>query len=307
MKKIAIVGSINMDMVSYVDSLPQVGETIFGSDFMFSPGGKGANQAVAARQMGADVSFFGKVGDDPFGGKLITNLLSYGVCCDHIETVTGAVTGTANITVSSGNNYIILNRGANYLVDINYIERKKKVLLDFDLILLQNEIPLETINHLISMLADTKTNIIFDPAPSFGINKNALRNIDYLTPNEKECEDIIGKKIENVNDAYCSIRSLLNVGVKYPIITLGDKGIVYYDGESIFHEKATQIIQKDSTAAGDTFTGAFAAFLTFGHPMYQAISLANIAAGITTTRVGAQNSIPTFDEVISRYELLKKL
>lgn len=301
MGHIVVVGSINMDLVMYVNRIPEIGETIHGESFVLSPGGKGANQAVAAVRMGSKVSFVGKVGADVFGKEVIENLKKFGIDCTNIELDATSSTGIAIITICKGDNSIMLNQGANYNIDQAYIQEKLDIITTADLVLIQNEIPISSVELLCQLLIKAKIKILFNPAPAANIKVEKLKGIDFFTPNETECEELSKIEVKDEEDAYKAIEFFLKMGVKYPIITMGIKGVAYYNGKDMCHVKAHKVNSIDTTAAGDTFSGAFGSCIVKGMSIDEAIIFANRAASITTTRKGAQNSIPSYEDIIYNF------
>ncbi|MEK8128220.1 ribokinase [Paenibacillus filicis] len=294
---IIVIGSANMDMVMQTSRIPDRGETMRGSGFFLSPGGKGANQAVASARMGAETWFLGKVGDDLFGGSLAEKLESSGVRTDYLGRETGVSTGVAAITVMDGNNSIILDGGANDRVTPDYVRGFERELLSASAVMLQLEIPMETVNETVALLKG-KVPIFLNPAPAAPLDDALLQGIDYFTPNEIECRLYTGVEIRSTEDALVALERLREKGIKYPLITLGDKGIVYYNGTDSQYKPARKVQAVDTTAAGDTFSGTLAAMITTGRSMDEAVELAQRASAIAVTRHGAQESIPTLEEVM---------
>jgi len=295
-KKITVVGSVNMDMVIRSPRRPEIGESIIGDGFFLSPGGKGANQAVACARMGAETFFAGCVGNDVFGASLRESLNNYGISTEYLKTA-GTSTGVALITVVGGDNYIVTDAGGNALVLPETVREYEELLLGSDAVLMQFEIPLET-NIKIIELCKGKTPIFLNPAPAAKIDPKILNGIDFFTPNETEAPFYTDIKINSIDDAFGSLDALKNIGVKYPVITLGDKGAVFFNGQKNVHAEAFNITAVDSTAAGDTFAGALAVMVVSGSSVDEAVRFASAAAAISVTRSGAQGSIPSYDEVI---------
>lgn len=296
MGKIIVLGSANMDMVMRTSRVPEIGETMRGEGFFLSPGGKGANQAVACAKMGADTWFMGKVGDDLFGQSLLDGLAGYGVHTGYLKREPGVTTGVAAITVCNGNNSIILDGGANNIVTPEYIRGYEQELLSASAVMLQLEIPMETIYEAVRLLKG-KVPIFLNPAPAMPMDEEILRGVDYFTPNEIECRLYTNVEIHCVDDAINALNILRNKGIRYPLITLGEKGIVYFNGTENVYKEARKVEAIDTTAAGDTFSGTLAAMIIAGKSMDDAVDLAQRASAIAVTRLGAQEAIPGIEEI----------
>lgn len=293
--KIAVIGSLNMDLVSYCKRVPDVGETLFGEKFVQNPGGKGANQAVAIAKQGENISFFGKVGNDSFGKELKNSLKKVGVKVENIEEESIS-TGIAKILVeATGNNRILVIPGANFLVDKEYIDRKKNEILKADIIVLQFEIPLETVEYIVEVCKE-KT-IILNPAPAKKIPDSILKNIDYLIPNESELGILAQMKSDNIENIKKAYEKIEEKGVKNLITTLGDKGVLYKKNGKLEEIPSYKVKAIDTTAAGDSFIGGFVSGLSRGESLEAAIDRGMKTASIAVTREGAQKAIPTKEEV----------
>ena len=295
--KIIVIGSANMDMVMETSRIPHRGETIHGERFFLASGGKGANQAVACARMGADTWLLGKVGDDLFGKSLVDSLTGYGVKPEFIAVEPDTTSGVAVITVCEGDNAIILDSGANAKVTPAYIRQYEEELLSADAVLLQLEIPLESVCEAIRLVKG-KVPVFLNPAPAVAIDQDILQGVDYFMPNEHECAFYTGQEIRGIEDALAALDLLRAKGIRYPLITLGDKGVVYYDGSTNVHKEGRKVNAVDTTAAGDTFAGTLAAMICSGKSMDEAVDLAQQAASIAVTRSGAQHSIPSRSELI---------
>ena len=292
MKKIAVIGSINMDMTAVSERIPRPGETISAKSLRYIPGGKGANQAVAASRLGGDVTMFGCVGDDAFGVKLIDNLKDNGINTDFIRTIPGESSGLAMIVVAENDNAITVIPGANALVSAEYIDSNWNEIIRSDIILLQNEIPEETIIYVINRLYAEDKTIIYNPAPARLSDKTIIDKVSFFTPNEHEARIVLGDDITD-------IRELIGKYNGKMIVTLGSKGVAGYDGGYI-QIPAIKANVVDTTGAGDTMNGAFAYALSAGMSYREALAFANTAAGIATEKEGAQAGIPTRAEVENR-------
>lgn len=299
MGKIIVLGSANMDMVMRTSRIPEIGETMQGEGFFLSPGGKGANQAVACAKMGADTWFMGKVGDDLFGQSLLDSLSGYGVRTDYLTREPQVTTGVAAITVCNGNNSIILDGGANLHITPDYIRGYRQELLSAAVVMLQLEIPMETVYEAVRMLKG-KVPIFLNPAPAAPIDDEILQGVDYFTPNEIECRLYTGVEIQNTDDAFEALNVLRSKGIRYPLITLGEKGIVYFNGTENVYKEARKVEAVDTTAAGDTFSGTLAAMIIAGKSKDEAVDLAQRASAIAVTRLGAQEAIPEVGEILGQ-------
>jgi len=295
---VMVIGSANMDMVMNTSKIPEAGETVQGNGFFLMSGGKGANQAVACARMGATTHLLGKVGDDIFGQSIRDSLARFGVQQQFLATESGVTTGVAAITVHEGNNRIILDRGANGYVKPDYLEQYRSDIESASAIMLQLEIPLETVIRAIE-IAKGKVPIFLNPAPAVPLDDELLAGIDYFTPNEIECRMYTGINIVEPKDAFTALERLRSKGIRHPIVTLGEKGVAYHDGTKPVHHAGRKVTAVDSTAAGDTFSGALAAMIVAGKPLDEAVDIAQRAAAISVTRKGAQSSIPTLPEVLS--------
>jgi ribokinase len=287
---------MNMDLVVETERYPEEGETIIGGKFEQIPGGKGANQALAAAKLGDQVEFIGACGDDSFAPRLKESLEAGGAEIDSVFEIEGVSTGVAVITVDKkGNNRIIVSPGANYELDPEKIEKIKDKIAKAEIILLQLEIPVNTIEKIVEIAAKNNTKIILDPAPAQQLSEQILAEIDYLLPNEGELNLLVAEA-ENKSRSE-KIEELLNIGVKNIIVTEGEKGINYYSKNKDFHLESLKVKAVDTTAAGDVFAGAFAASLIAENNLEKAIKFAVQAAAYSVTKRGAQSSIPDKNEL----------
>jgi len=294
--KILVIGSMNMDLVVETERYPEEGETLIGGKFEQIPGGKGANQALAAAKLGDQVEFIGACGDDSFAPKLKSSLKAGGAEIDNIFEIKGVSTGVAVITVDKkGNNRIIVSPGANYELDSEKIEKIKDKIAEAEIILLQLEIPVDTIEKIVEIASKNKTKIILDPAPAQKLPADILTRVDYLLPNEGEL-DLLLAEAENKSRAE-KIEALLKMGVKNIIVTEGEKGINYYSQNNKLHLETLKVKAVDTTAAGDVFAGAFAASLIAENNLKKALEFAVQAAAYSVTKRGAQSSIPDKKEL----------
>lgn len=298
-KRILVIGSLNMDMVIPVKELPQKGETILGGTPNYIPGGKGANQACAAGKLGGAVSMLGKVGQDAMGRSLKANLQAAGVDVSHVEETPDAPTGMAVIYVNQkGSNSIVVVPGANALCDKAYVEAAEDLIAAHDIIVLQLEIPYDAVFAAIRLAKKHGCMVVLNPAPApDSLPDEVVSALDYFTPNETELAKISGAPAGNVQEAEAAGKLLVGKGVGTVLATLGELGalLVTRDGAQLL--PALRVDAVDTTAAGDTFNGAFVTALAEGSSEAEAIAFANKAAAISVTRKGAQTSIPTRQEV----------
>jgi ribokinase len=298
--RIAVVGSANVDLTTFSDQFPKPGETIFGQKFDLGFGGKGANQAVAARLCGAEVHMVARVGDDLFGPSTIRNFEKLGIDATHVRQVAGVSSGVAPIFVDpSGQNRIIVVKGANDALKPSDVDAAADTLKMADCIVLQFEIPLETVYYTIQFARKNSIRCILNPAPAQPIDPKAIADLDYFVPNESEAEAISGMAVRNLEDAKRCAAKLLASGIGRVIITLGANGSLLAGSEGMTHVPAFNVKSVDSTGAGDAFIGSFATFLGEGLPEEEAVRRANLYAGLSTTGVGTQKSFydrARFDE-----------
>jgi len=289
--RIAVVGSANTDLTTFTSQFPKPGETIFAQKFNLGFGGKGANQAVAARLCGAEVAMVARVGSDLFGPATIENFRQQGIDPTHVKQVEGLSSGVAPIFVDpSGQNRILVVKGANDALTPAAVDEAADVLKTADCIVLQFEIPLETVYYTIAFARKHGIRCILNPAPAQPIDMNALKDLDYFVPNEHEAEAITGSPVKNVDDAHRCAEKLLTAGIRRVIITLGANGSLLASKEGNTHVAPFAVKSVDSTGAGDAFIGSFAVFLGEGVPEMEAVRRANLYAGLSTTGVGTQKS-----------------
>src|SRR5882762_6950665 len=289
--RIAVVGSANIDLTTFTAQFPKPGETIFGQKFDLGFGGKGANQAVAARLCGADVFMVARVGSVLFGPATIENFKKLGIDATHVKQVEGLSSGVAPIFVDpSGQNRILVVKGANDLLKPADVDAAANLLKTTDCMVLQFEIPLESVYYSASFARKNGIRFVVNPAPAQPVDLNALAGLDYFVPNESEAESITGMPVRNVDEAKICAKKLLSGGVKRIILTLGANGSLLAGGDGMEHVPAFSVKSIDSTGAGDAFIGSFAVFLGEGLPEREAIRRANLYAGLSTTGVGTQKS-----------------
>ena len=293
--KVVIIGSSNMDMITQVSDLPKPGETLLGGVFSTAGGGKGANQAVAAARMSQDtnVAFVACLGTDAFGNEMDQALQKDNIDTTYVFREPGP-SGVAAIFVSNatGENCIGVSPGSNNKLDCQKIDQAMPLIEKADIILLQHEIPLETVKYVINKAADFGKTIILNPAPAFPVEKEILQKITFITPNETEAEVIAGTEVKDPESAKFAAQKLLDSGVDNVIITLGSKGALYANSNSTTVIPSHKVTPVDTTAAGDTFNGALAIAISEEKTIQEAIEFANQAAAISVTRKGAQPSIP---------------
>ena len=289
--RIAVVGSANIDLTTFTGRFPKPGETIFGDSFDLGFGGKGANQAVASRLCGAEVFMVARVGSDLFGPATIENFKKQGIDATHVKQVEGVSSGVAPIFVEpNGQNRIFVVKGANDRLKPADVDAAADLLRTVDCIVLQFEIPLETVYHCVQFARQNGIRCIVNPAPAQPVDLKALEGLDYFVPNESESETIAGMPVRDVEDAKKVAEKFLASGVKRVIVTLGENGSLLAGREAMEHIPAFQVKSVDSTGAGDAFIGSFAVFLGEGLPERDAVRRANLYAGLSTTGVGTQKS-----------------
>lgn len=298
MKKIVVVGSINMDLVIRLKKVPIGGETIFGEEFFQIPGGKGANQAVTLGKLQGDITMLGMVGKDSFGKELIKSLSNANVKTDCIEEIE-CPSGIANILVEeNGENRIVVVSGANSKVDRDYIDRHLDTIKNCDIVIAQLEIPMDTVEYLLEKAKSLNKITVLNPAPAIKLNNKIIKNTDILIPNETELAIITDMNTNTIDDIKMAGRKVLEMGVNALIVTLGSKGALYMDKvrDKIFN--AYKVKAVDTTAAGDSFIGGFIKKLEINN-IDEAIEFGTKVSAITVTKEGAQSSIPTYEEVIN--------
>lgn len=298
MKKLAVIGSINMDVVTRVERFPRPGETLTGTAFSTIPGGKGANQAVALGRLGMPVRMAGCVGDDAFGESYLRNFAENGVDTSLVRVCKGQTTGTASIEVNAeGENHIIVVPAANGECDMEWLEDALHALEDCDIFLLQHEIPLEVVHEAIRRLHAMGKTVILDPAPAAAVPEDVLAMIDYITPNESELRAITPTLGEEA-DAPARVKYLLDLGVGCVINKSGGNGAyVAARGAEVVHIPGFRVQVVDTTAAGDTFNAGFAAGLALGLSLEDAVRVGHAAAALSVTAFGAQGGMPHRDQL----------
>lgn len=299
--KIIVVGSSNTDMVIRTERLPGPGETILGGDFIMNPGGKGANQAVAARRLGAKVAFVCRLGADMFGDKAVDGYSEEGIDVSYISRDVNKSSGIALITVDShAENCIVVASGANASLSAADIDNAVKAVADSDIMLLQLESPMETVEYAAKVAKGLGVKVILNPAPApkEGIPDAVLENVDLIIPNSTEAEMLSGIHITDYESASEAAKEISAKGISQVIITLGAKGSLVFDNGEEAVVPSVKVKAVDTTAAGDTFCGAVAVALSEGKALAEAAGFAAKASALTVTRMGAQPSIPYRDEII---------
>jgi len=291
MPRIVVVGSINMDLVTLAPRFPGPGETLLGTRFLTMHGGKGANQAVAAARLGAEVAMVGALGHDSFGDQLHAGLAKEGVTLDHVTRLDGEGSGTASITVAEGENQIIVVPAANARVTPAQVEAARTAIARADAVLVQLEIPLDAVEATLRLGQHEGVPVILNPAPAQKLPAEWLQRASYLTPNQHELATALGA------DAQTDFRELMRRAPCPVVLTRGGEGAWYRDGAHAepVHQAGFTVEVVDTTGAGDTFNGALAVFLHEGLP--QAVRKACAAAALSVTRLGAQGGMPTAREM----------
>jgi ribokinase len=287
MTKITVIGSCSMDLVVTAPKRPRAGETLMGDSFKTVPGGKGANQAVAASRLGAEVYLVGCVGSDLYGEEIVRNLQQNGVHTDFVEVMSGE-SGTAHIVIAEEDNSIIVVQGANRHVTPELVLRAENVLAESAMVLIQQEIPVETVRFVSRLCRKLNVPLMLNPAPSRKTEQEVIDAVSFLTPNEHEAAMLFDEM--TVQEA---IR-------KYPgklFVTQGEQGVRYFDGEKEVIIPSYPVVAVDTTGAGDTFNAAFAVALSEGRGLEKSLQFANKAASISVSKFGAQGGMPVRGEV----------
>lgn len=282
--KIVVIGSINMDLVTQTQAVPRLGETVLGTSFTTNPGGKGANQAVAAARLNADVTMIGAVGNDSFGKELLHHLQNQGIFTGNVEPVTHKETGIASITIANHDNSIIVVPGANDCVTEELVEKYEDVIAKNDTMLLQLEIPLKSVIKAAELAKKHGVRVILNPAPYQDLPEELLQLVDYITPNEYEAEELL--KASNLKNLHEKL-----------IITKGAEGVSFYENGLEKNISSYKVEVVDTTGAGDSFNGAFAVALSEGKTIEEACSFAVAVGALAVTKLGAQSGMPTREQV----------
>jgi ribokinase len=297
-RKITVIGSINMDLVTSTTQIPKVGETVLGQSFHSIPGGKGANQAVAAARLGGDVTMIGAVGDDSFGRTLVDHLTHQGINTKNIIEVKDVSSGIASIILSAADNSIIVVPGANNSITPEIIEKHEDIIRASSILLLQLEIPLESVIRAIELAKKHGVLTILNPAPIQKLPKNLLEMVDFVTPNEHE-QELLFASVEGTEQDLAELK-------KKCIVTKGSKGVVIYKNGKKVEIPSIQVEAVDTTGAGDSFNGALAYALCEGLEIVESCRFANVVGAISVTKLGAQTGMPTKKEVEEFLQLHKR-
>ncbi len=296
--RIVVVGSVNTDMVVKGDKIPTAGETVTGGQFVMVAGGKGANQAVAAARLGADVTLVAKVGDDVFGQESIEGLEREGINTDFIIRDPQNATGVALILVDAqGENSISVAPGANFALTADEVEAALKKIGPADVVLLQLEVPMPTIQRAAQLAHQSGARVVLDPAPAAPLDASLLEHIDYLTPNETEAQLLTGLEVRDEATAQAAAAKLLDAGARQVIVTLGSAGSFLSDGANTAMVPCPVVDARDTTAAGDAFNGGLACALARGESLAEAVRQASHVGALAVTKLGAQPSLPTAEEL----------
>lgn len=296
--KVTVVGSFNTDLVVRTPRMPVKGETILGGPYLTGPGGKGANQAVAAARLGAEVAMVVRLGQDDFGDRAEENLRREGIRTDYVLRTAESHTGVAFIIVDeAGENMIVVAPGVNELLTPADVDAAREAIANADILLLELEAPMETVEHAVAVAHELGVKVVLNPAPGQPLSAELLRRVDVLTPNETETQLITGLPVHTVEEARLAGEHLLAQGVGVVVITLGARGALIVTCEGAQHIRGRQVQVVDTTGAGDAFNGALAVALAEGRAMPDAVAFANAAAALQVTRMGTAPAMPHRAEV----------
>ena len=302
MKNIVVIGSSNTDMVVKTSHLPVPGETVLGGDFFMNAGGKGANQAVAAARYGNRVVFVAKTGNDLFGEQVRKSMKEDGIVTDYVFIDEEHPSGVALITIDQkAENCIVVAGGANMYLKPEDIDKAKEEILGGDVVLMQLETPIETVEYAAKMAAEAGVKVILNPAPAPAepLSKELISNLFLITPNRSEASRLTGIEVTDLASAQRAALALYDMGAKNVIVTLGSEGSLVYDGHMMMRVEAIKVEAVDTTAAGDTYNGVLASVIAEGKSLIDAVHEANIAGAISVTRMGAQPAAPTREEIVA--------
>ena len=298
MPRVCVIGSANVDYTVALSRLPNPGETVSGGTLLVNLGGKGANQAVAARRLGGEVRMVGCVGDDPDGRRIAESLRAAGIDVSGLTTAPDAATGTALIMVDAqGRNQIAVAPGANHRLTVEMVAPHAGSIAWADVVACQLETPLPVVRWALGEARRQQVTTVLNPAPVQPLDAEILELVDYLTPNQHEAARLTGLSVDTLEDAGAAAARLRTAGAGVVLVTLGERGVLACEGESMAHFPAFPVEAVDTTAAGDAFNGALAVGLAAGGSLEQAIPLANAAAALACTKRGAQDSLPQRAEV----------
>ncbi len=288
MEGIVIVGSMSTDFVVSTSKKPKQGETVIGDSFEMTFGGKGANQAVAVARLGGQSGLIGHIGSDHFGKEILTNLIDNGVDVSGIDVVNGIPSGSAHIMLTEQDNSIVVIEGANAYTNAGWVEKNIEKIINSKAVLIQHEIPKEAVETIIDICFTHKVLCILNPAPARAVTQSVLAKVNYLIPNEHEVEALFPNL--TVEEALQSMPNQL-------IVTLGEQGVSYHDGEKVVNVKAYNATPVDTTGAGDTFSGAFTKAITSGNSLLESIKIGNLCAAISIEKFGAQGGMPLLKDL----------
>jgi ribokinase len=298
MIKLVVVGSLNIDLTMRVKSLPLQGETALANDFKITPGGKGANQALASARFGASVKMAGRVGQDQYGKRLLSSMKAGGVDVSHVIQDENVATGMALITVdNTGANTITVYPGANNCYAYEDVDALESVIADADAIIAQLEIPMRTVERAFAIARQHHVTTVLNPSPVNSLSRDFLAKTDIIIPNEVEASSLCGCSVKSVDTAIQAAKQLVKMGSGMAIVTLGENGAVSADQKGVFHVPAFPVSSVDSTGAGDAFVAAFTVALSEGVSVFDALRYGCAAGAIATTKIGAQSAVPTRKEV----------
>ena len=291
---IAVIGSNMVDLITYIDRMPKLGETLEAPRFSIGCGGKGANQAVAAAKLGSDVMILTKVGDDLFAENTLKNFKRYGINTDYVVAVKGVSSGVAPIFVDkSSQNSILIIKGANDNLSIEDIDNAADAIKKCKLIILQLEIPLSVVYYAIDFGAKNNIPVILNPAPAVpNLDINYVCKCDFFMPNETELEILTGLPVSNIDEILIAANSLISKGLKNLVVTLGEKGAIWLDGNVIHHIVPHKVNAIDTSGAGDAFIGCFAHYLVKTHDILSSLNMASAFSAYSVTGQGTQISYP---------------
>ena len=305
MKKICVLGSIGYDLVTYLYNFPKAGETILGKKFIQNPGGKGENQAIAAAKAGGNVTFVGSIGDDNYG-EILKKTLENNKVKSVLKVVPNTSTQIATILIEENSeNHIVIVPGANNCFDKKMIDDNIKLIKESDIIILQLEIPMETVEYAVDKAYELKKIIILNPAPGAKLSQNIIKKCTYLTPNENEAGLITQMPYDTIDNIKAAAKKLYDQGAQNVIITLGEKGAYLKNKNDDIIIPTYKVNAVDTTGAGDCFTGVFATYLSKGKNLIESIKYANIASSISVTRPGAVPSLPSEKEIEEKRKTIK--
>jgi len=298
---VTVVGSLNMDLVARSPHIPQPGETIIGGELHTLPGGKGANQAMAAARLGAATAMVGRVGQDAFAPPLLANLAAANIDHTFVQQDAAGATGVALIVVDdAGENSIVVTPGANHQLSPTDVEAAEAVIAGAKVLLLQLEIPLESVIKAAQLAQAHGVTVILNPAPAQSLPAELLNAVDILTPNETETELLTGMPVSNQRDAEAAAAKLRDRGVATVILTLGSKGALLINGDQNILVPSFSITPVDTTAAGDAFMGGMAVALAEGQSLPEAVRWGNAAGALAATKLGAQPSLPSREALLAK-------